>query len=187
MSLPLSHNDTSSISYVLAREFEVLSKKHRAGWLLRGVPVGKCETVWEHSRDVGLLGAEYAKRYHPQLNPFLVFAMGVIHDIGETRIPDYTPHDGVSREEKFRQEHTAVQDIFSGVEKGQEYINLWLEFEERKTATARYVKEWDQLQMVMQASRYRAAGFNGMEEFYESARPKIVSAELVDLFDRFVK
>ena len=76
----------------------LLKRKDRAGWVKRGIE--NPESVAEHNFRVGMVAFALGKRFG--FDPFKVGMMGVIHDAPEYKAPDYTPHDDITFEYKFR-------------------------------------------------------------------------------------
>jgi adenylate kinase family enzyme/5'-deoxynucleotidase YfbR-like HD superfamily hydrolase len=102
--------------------------------------------------------------------------MALIHDIGEAIIGDITPSDGVSKgtwpthwscriaanwiaEDKYRRESLAVDYLTcllktSNPSAAAEIKSLFEEFEENKTPEAKFVKEIDAFECLVQAEEY---------------------------------
>ncbi|KAK5972373.1 HD domain-containing protein 2 isoform X2, partial [Trichostrongylus colubriformis] len=110
--------------------------------------------------------------------------MSLVHDLAEAIVGDITPHCGVSDEEKYDQESKAgkanaiisrtwhreviwlaMQKIASFVpvsSVGDQWIELWREYENQETLEAKVVKHLDKFDMVVQAFDYeRKYGKNG--------------------------
>lgn len=162
-------------------EFSALKHLPRAGWLLRGVPPRDCESVAAHGHSVTMLAALLLPGR--ELNAERVLRMALIHDLGEARIGDITPSDGVSALDKHRREAEAVRGILGDLPGANLHQEIWDEYEAGQTPEARFVRQVDKLEMALQAARYRAEGHDGLGEFFESARAAIEDPELLALVD----
>lgn len=82
--------------------------------------------------------------------------IALAHDLAEAIVGDITPHDGVSADEKHTRERKVMTEIRDelGDEAGQELFELWHEYEQGKTPEAVVVKQFDKLEMLIQADEY---------------------------------
>lgn len=84
--------------------------------------------------------------------------MALVHDVAESIVGDITPHCKVSDEEKFRMEQDAIQQIQSmlgeGTPAAKEVAELWHEYEAAQSPEALLVKDFDKLEMIIQAHEY---------------------------------
>ena len=83
-----------------------LKQLYRQGWLRRGVPPERCESIAEHSFGVAVL-ALWLAQAQPELDADKVVRMALLHDLGEVYAGDIVPSDGVSEGEKHRREAEA--------------------------------------------------------------------------------
>ncbi|KAK5964517.1 HD domain-containing protein 2, partial [Trichostrongylus colubriformis] len=107
--------------------------------------------------------------------------MSLVHDLAEAIVGDITPHCGVSDEEKYDQESKAMQKIASFVpvsSVGDQWIELWREYENQETLEAKVVKHLDKFDMVVQAFDYERKYGLDLEQFFESTK----SAFTIDPF-----
>jgi len=169
--------------------FQVNHLKHllRQGWLRRGIPEDKCESVADHSFAVALLGMLAVKKYFPELDMTKVIKMSLIHELGEVDGGDITPFDGIDKKEKHVREEEGIRKMFSNFPEGKEYLELWLEFEENRSPEAKFVKQIDKLEMAMQAAVYAKQYGKNLDEFTESAKAKMENEKLIDLLDKLKK
>jgi putative hydrolase of HD superfamily len=165
-------------------EFNHLKQLYRQGWLRRGVPAERCESVAEHSLGVAVLALWLAEAYFPKLDAGVVLRMALLHDFGEIYAGDIIPADGVPAERKRQLERQSVAQVFSGLPQGGEYLRLWEQFETGDSPEALFVRQVDRLEMGLQAAVYNAQGLEGMGEFIESARQALSDPELLDLLAR---
>jgi putative hydrolase of HD superfamily len=159
-------------------EFSHLKQLYRQGWLQRGIPAERCESVAEHSFGVALLALFLAEAAFPDLDTYKVMRMALLHDFGEIYAGDITPADGVRREKKRELEQQAVQRVLGKLPDGAAYIALWEEYERGDTPEARFVRQIDRLEMVLQASVYEHQNLANLAEFFESVRPVLATSPL---------
>ncbi len=164
-------------------EFNHLKNLYRQGWLKRSVPTGKCESVADHSFSVTLLSMFLAENYCPAADLLKVIRIALIHEAGEIYAGDITPVDGISPEEKHRRERESVLRVFAGVNRAEEYIELWEEFELNRSLEARLVRQADRLEMLLQAKYYEKLGYWNFDEFFRNADSLIESPEFRPLFE----
>ncbi|MCA9661572.1 MAG: HD domain-containing protein [Myxococcales bacterium] len=141
-----------------------LKELARAGWLRAGVAAP--ESVAAHSWGVAWLVLVLAP---PSIDRGRALAIAVIHDLAEVDVGDVTPYDGVSQEEKRRQEEAAIEELVGGLPGGDELRALWLEYEDQSSPEGRFVKACDRLDMALQAQRYAAAQGVEVGDFIDSA------------------
>ena len=148
-----------------ARLLEALALKAlpRAGWVRAGVAAP--ESVAAHTWGVSWLVLALCP---PHLDRGAALAIATVHDLGEARVGDLTPHDGVPKAEKRRLEEAAVRALLAPLPQGAELFERWLDYEEARTPEGRFVKACDKLDMALQAQIYRAQGVD-TAEFIASA------------------
>lgn len=91
-----------------------------------------------------------------------VIMMIAIHELEECYIGDLTPFDPVTKEEKRRIGEAAVQSILQGLIKGNEYMNLTIEFNDNATADANFAHFCDTLDMLLQTKIDEEKGYYDM-------------------------
>ena len=134
---------------------EGLKKRLRAGWVKRGVK--DAESVADHSWRAGLMAYWLAPEGYDK-NKMLL--MGSIHDVTEIFEEDYTPVDGISKEEKIKREKIAAKKFMQLLPNAntKEFRDAFSEYEERKTKEAQFVKQVEVLELLFQALEYEKAG-----------------------------
>lgn len=164
--------------------FEVchLKQLYRQGWLRRGVPHERCESIAEHSFGMAVL-ALWLAQTQPELDVDKVVRMALLHDLGEVYAGDIIPSDGVSEAEKHLREAQGVRRILSRLPEGQDYIALWEEFETGASMEARFVRQIDRLEMGLQAAVYQRQGMVDAGEFFASARQALTDPQLAALLE----
>jgi putative hydrolase of HD superfamily len=91
--------------------------------------------------------------------------MALVHDMAEAIVGDVTPpeNSGVSKADKLSWEQGATTHMLAQLSHDSnadvvDHISaLWNEYEERATATARFVKDCDTVEMLLQALDYEVA------------------------------
>ncbi len=144
--------------YLLATK---LKYKIRAGWDKDGWNINseRLESVAEHVYGVCILAISLDSEFYFDIDIEKVIKMLVLHEIGEVKIGDITPFDGVSVKEKENIEHLAWLEILDGLVKEEEYYNLLLEFDERKTNEAKFAYLCDKLEADIQSKIYQDMGY----------------------------
>jgi putative hydrolase of HD superfamily len=99
----------------------------------------------------------------------------IVHDLAEALVGDLTPLDGVSKEEKLRREHDAIQhlvyDQLDGSEMGLRIERIWNEYEDRQTRESKVVKDLDRFELALQAVEYERRNQTAdLQPFYSSAK-----------------
>jgi len=182
---PISLLEDLEVPAIILSYFELFQLKqlYRQGWLKRGIPSEVCESVAEHSFGVALLALWLADTYYPELDTQKVLCMALLHDFGEVYAGDIIPGDQVPIDEKRARELSSVEQVFSKLPGGEEYIDLWKEFEMGDSPEARFVRQIDRLEMGFQAAVYRSQGFDGMDEFFQSAEHALSDPVLLGLLE----
>ncbi|MBN2829911.1 MAG: HD domain-containing protein [Candidatus Cloacimonetes bacterium] len=158
----------------------------RQGWLKRGVPESECESVADHCFLTVITAMLIAERDYPELDILKVLTLSILHEIGEVYVGDITPVDGISEAEKYEAEKAAVERVFATFERGEEYVELWKEFEKGVTPEAKFIKQIDKLEMGMQAYNYAQHGYNRMTEFLDTTK-RVVTDERLQKFTKDLK
>lgn len=163
-----------------------LKQLYRQGWLRRGVPRDRCETVAEHTAGVAWLTLLLAPETDG-LDAERALRMALIHDLGETHAGDITPADGVSEADKHARERLALQAVVARLPRGGDWLALWEEYELGRSPEARFVREVDRLEMGLQAAIYRAEGLVDPTDFVASARAVVATPTLRHLLDELIE
>lgn len=161
-----------------------LKNLYRQGWLKRGIPKERCESVAEHSFGVALLALWLAKSHYSDLNIEKLVCMALLHDFGEVYAGDIIPSDRINPSEKQQLERESVRRVFEKLPGGEDLCLLWEEFEAGKTPEARLIKQLDRLEMGLQASVYRLQNLGNFEEFIQTSRQSLRDPILLDLLNQ---
>lgn len=154
-------------------ELNQLKNLYRQGWLRRGIPEERCESVAEHVFSMAMLAWWIIDEYFPGLDRGKILRMTLVHELGEIYTGDITPGDRIEPQEKHRRERESLWKVVGKLSKGPEYLALWEEFEAGETAEAKFVRQIDRLEMGFQAVIYEQGGFSRMEEFLGSAETTV--------------
>jgi putative hydrolase of HD superfamily len=152
----------------------------RAGWVRVGVP--NPESVAGHSYGVAMLALVLGPQLGVDVGRLLQLAL--VHDLGEARVGDLTPADGVSEAEKKRREGDAVAAIVAGLPQGSALVELWQEYAANATPEARIVHQLDKLDLAAQALAYEERDGLDLSEFWASARSALAEPRLIEIYDR---
>ncbi|GMN62773.1 hypothetical protein TIFTF001_031853 [Ficus carica] len=101
--------------------------------------------------------------------------MAIVHDIAEAIVGDITPVDGVSKTEKSRREREALDHmckLLGGGSSAKEIGELWMEYEENSSPEAKVVKDFDKVEMILQALEYESEQGKDLDEFFQSTAGK---------------
>lgn len=131
---------------------EGLKRELRHSWLSDG----RQESVAEHTWRVALM-AMAIEQYLPQkVNSERLLKMIIIHDLVEvyaTDIPAFETMNNIKvKEQKRQNEMKAIEKIRNllGNDTGQQFYDLWLEFEHKKTYEAKVANALDKLEAQIQ-------------------------------------
>ncbi len=181
-----------------------LKAVRRQGWLDRGVD--DPESVADHSWSVALLAWLLAAG-RPGLDRERVLLLGLVHDLPEAVVGDATPFDHLrddsgniapehfkdppeyladTRVAKQQREAAGIgemvatlpDDLAAGIR------SAWREYDQGRTAEARFVKQIDKLETVFQALAYRNEQSDlTIESFIHGADRDIADPLVRVLFD----
>lgn len=169
-------NDSPSVLLRFMRLASQLKTVRRQGWIDRGVDGP--ESVADHSWSVALLAWSLAGE-RDDLDRDRVLLLGLVHDLPEAVAGDVTPFDAQrdasgrispehfsnppayfegERDLKREGEERALDEMLNGLSESlrREILEAWQEYEAAHTPEARFVKQVDKLETVIQAEAYRA-------------------------------
>lgn len=160
-------NDTDGLVR-FAHEAGQLKRTPRSGWLLAGVP--NPESVAEHSYRVGILAYIIAAR--EGANPDRAAALGLFHDLPETRIGD-VPSVGKSYVQTTDPCQVAADQVaYLPIGLAERITGLVAEHESAKqrgaSLEARCSRDADKLECLLQAREYEAAGNTQLTPWIDS-------------------
>ena len=123
-----------------------LKELSRTGWIRKGIK--NPETVAAHSHGVSMLVLLFAPAH---LDKEKCLKIAIIHDLQESIVGDITPFDGV--QDKPEREKHAIKEISQNLD-FPELLDLFSEYEKNLTPEARFVRDMDRLDAVLQAKYY---------------------------------
>jgi putative hydrolase of HD superfamily len=182
---PINHIKKHNPSPIIEIYFECAHLKNlfRKGWLTRGIPTERCESVAEHSFGMAVSAMIFAESFYPELDLLKILRMALIHDFGEIYVGDIIPGDPISHKEKYELEKESILQIFSKLPNGNDYIALWEEYEKGGSPEAQFVRQIDRLEMALQALIYEHQEQKNLGKFFQSARADISSSELAAILN----
>ena len=125
----------------------------RTGWKDWNVERERVESVAEHIYGVQMLAIAMKSEYNYDIDIYKVIYMLAIHELGETIIGDLTLFQ-IDKKEKEKIEHDAVHKILSELLDGETIEKLFLEFDAKETAEARFAYQCDKLECDIQSKIY---------------------------------
>ncbi|XP_072029439.1 5'-deoxynucleotidase HDDC2-like [Amphiura filiformis] len=149
-----------------------LKRVPRTGWVRNEVK--EPESVSDHMYRMAVMSMLITPQESLDRNRCIKIAL--VHDMAECIVGDLTPWCGVPKEEKHKLEEAAMKRLSGLVseETGKELFELWEEYEYQKSDEARFVKDLDRFEMILQAYEYekQQKGNKGLQEFFESTKGK---------------
>ncbi|TKC41314.1 hypothetical protein EI555_000908 [Monodon monoceros] len=156
MAAPISGRGARDLLQFL-RLVGQLKRVPRTGWVYRNVQ--KPESVSDHMYRMAIM-ALVTKDEH--LNKDRCVRLALVHDMAECIVGDIAPADNIPKEEKHRREE---------------------EYETQSSAEAKFVKQLDQCEMILQASEYEDLENKPgrLQDFYNSTAGKFSHPEIAQL------
>ncbi|XP_004614037.2 5'-deoxynucleotidase HDDC2 [Sorex araneus] len=157
-----------------------LKRVPRTGWVYRNVE--SPESVSDHMYRMAIM-ALVTKDEH--LNKDRCLRLALVHDMAECIVGDIAPADNIPKEEKHKREEEAMKQITQLLPEDlrNELYGLWEEYETQSSAEAKFVKQLDQCEMILQAHEYEAQENKPgrLQDFYDSTAGKFTHPEIVQL------
>ena len=139
----------------------------RKGWLNWHVKAERVESVAEHVYATQMLALAMYSEYKYELDIQKVLYMLAIHELEETIIGDLTFKD-ISKEEKEKIGHEAVENILKDLLSGEEIKKLIFEFDAKETNEALFAYHCDKLECDLQCKLYDEANLVDLKDQLES-------------------
>ncbi|XP_033998799.1 HD domain-containing protein 2 [Trematomus bernacchii] len=163
-----------------------LKRVPRTGWVYREVQ--KPESVSDHMYRMAMMSMTITD---PTVDKNRCIKLALVHDMAECIVGDIAPSDNISKAEKHRREEEAMKHISALLPEGlkQEIYGLWEEYENQSSAEARLVKEFDLLEMILQAHEYEELeGTPGrLQEFFDSTEGRFQHPDVLQLLSSLNK
>lgn len=146
-----------------------LKKIKRSGWIDKS-NISSPESVADHSYSLCMMSMILSEII--DLDTEHIMKMANLHDLAESFVGDNMP-DKISYEEKVLLEDKAMTKIISRLPsllRGK-YLDIWNEYIENSTVSAKFVHNIDKLEMALQAKEYEFDGYSkqSLQIFLKSA------------------
>lgn len=164
-----------------------LKKIPRQGWIEK-LDMKNPESVADHTFMMSIVGMLISDSENYNFEKIL--RMILLHDLAESKIGDFTPHQ-ISKEKKFELENHAFSELLDKLPSmlKENYQRIWSEYTECNSNESKLVHEIDKLEMAIQAKKYEQSGIskNKLQQFYDSAEQEIHHPKLKELFTKMCK
>ena len=164
-----------------------LKKISRQGWMDK-LSLENPESVADHSYSMAMMGMVISDLEN--YNSEKILKMILLHDLSESKIGDHTSSQ-VNKEKKNKLENDAFNEIIKNLPDliKSQYLQIWQEYQEKKSPESKIVHQIDKLEMALQAKIYEKDGHSQekLESFFESAKIDIVDPKLKELFTKIIK
>ena len=106
----------------------------------------------EHSWHLAMMAIVLAGHANEPIDLEKVMKMVLIHDIVEIDSGDVFAYDTTKSHDNFDEELKAARRIFGILpkEQAEEFLNIWIEFEEMKTPESKFARALDRLEPLLQ-------------------------------------
>ena len=106
----------------------------------------------EHSWHLAMMAIVLAGHANEPIDLAKVMKMVLIHDIVEIDSGDVFVYDTTKSHDNFDEELKAARRIFGILpkEQAEEFLNMWIEFEEMKTPESKFARALDRLEPLLQ-------------------------------------
>ena len=146
-----------------------LKKIKRSGWIHKANVLSP-ESVADHSYSTCMMSMVLSEII--DLDTEHIMKMANLHDLAESLVGDNMP-DKISYEEKVWLEDKAMRKIISKLPsflRGK-YLDIWNEYIDNSTVSAKFVHNMDKLEMALQAKEYEFDGYSkqSLQIFLKSA------------------
>ena len=125
----------------------------RTGWKDWNVKKERLESVAEHIYGTQMLALAMKSEYNYDIDIFKVIYMLALHELEEIIIGDLTLFQ-ISKEEKKKIGHDAINKVLNNLIDKDKMINIILEFDERKSKEAIFAHYCDKLECDIQSKLY---------------------------------
>ena len=146
-----------------------LKKTKRSGWIHKS-DISSPESVADHSYSMCMMSMVLSDII--DLDTEHIMKMASLHDLAESFVGDNMP-DKISYEDKVLLEDKARIKIISKLPsflRGK-YLDIWNEYIDNSTLSAKFVHNMDKLEMALQAKEYEFEGYSkqSLQIFLKSA------------------
>jgi putative hydrolases of HD superfamily len=136
--------------------FYKLKELHRTGWKQK-LEIENAESVASHTLLMIVLVSFFSEKYrYSYKKKSKLMEMALIHDLAESIIGDITP-EAMNEEKKKKLEDKAFSQIIEKIFPKSlkiKYLDLWHEYQMKKSFESKFIHLIDKLEMVVQAKYY---------------------------------
>ena len=172
-----------------------LKDEKRTGWELRNIE--DPESVADHSWGAATLCMLHGDKENVNVNRCV--QMALVHDLAETETGDLVTRvkseaQEINKEDKEKLEQEVMERLVDNIEET-EILEVWKEYEERKTPKAQFVKDMDMIDMCLQALKYgkqqrynpkedneNFLEYDNLDEFFATTEPRLSTSTAKKLF-----
>ena len=128
----------------------------------------------EHSWHLAMMAIVLAGHANEPIDLAKVMKMVLIHDIVEIDSGDVFAYDTTKSHDNFDEELKAARRIFGILpeEQAEEFINLWIEFEEMKTPESKFARSLDRLEPLLQNASNNGGTWREFDVKYDQVMEK---------------
>ena len=159
---------------------EKLKTTPRTGWLNENV--NNPESIADHMYRMSLITMFCSDTTMDKTHAMKI---ALVHDLAEAIVGDITPLDNIPKEKKSKMELDAMVEICERILPptmqmvGADIMKLFLEYENKSSAEARFVKDVDKYELVLQTFEYEKAGkTQGRLDHFAASSQQITSPEV---------
>lgn len=155
--------------YMLAflNVIQQLKIQKRTGWL--DYNMTECESIADHMYRMSMMSMLIT---NPEVKRDKCVRIALVHDMAESIVGDITPVNPMGKEEKHRREWETIKYICNEIvepinpKAAKEIMEDWLAYENIESLEARYVKDIDKYELLVQCFEYEKES-NGKLNFQE--------------------
>ena len=155
---------------------------------------GRNENIAEHAWHMALMAYLLREYSNDKIDILKVVMMCLVHDIVEIYAGDTYAYDIEGLKTQKVREDMAKEKIFSMLPEDQkkEMIALFDEFDEHKTAEAKFARAMDNLQPLLLNNSnngidWKSKGINAEQIYERQSKTKLGSEKLFEITDRIIK
>lgn len=192
--LKANSSSTSAIAnvgnlFIFLNIVQELKKTPRTGWL--NFQIKNPESISDHMYRMGIIAMLSNNK---DIDLAKCVRIALVHDIAEAIVGDITPEDPMTKEEKHSRELRTIEYLSNDILKpfnesaAKELYDLWNEYENVSTPEARFVKDVDKFELMVQTFEYEQQ--NGGEknlEIFMNSRSQIKTEEVSQWADAYLE